>query len=59
MRLLFEGDTCHVEELFEGKPWRSGIQQRQDIQVQQKMHARPFIAKKETKTVHMANNHLL
>ena len=36
MRLLFEGDTSHVEELFEGEPWRSGIQQRQDTQVQQK-----------------------
>ena len=49
MRLLFEGDTCHVEELFEGEPWRSRIQQRQDTQVQQEKHAiaRPLIAIKE------------
>ena len=39
VRLLFEGDTSHVEELFEGEPWRSGIQQRQDTQVQQEKHA--------------------
>ena len=61
MRLLFEGDTCHVEKLFEGKPWRSRIQQRQDTQVRQKKHAiaRPLIAMKEQNTVHKANNHLL
>ena len=39
VRLLFEGDSCHVEKLFEGEPWRSGIQQRQDTQVQQEKHA--------------------
>ena len=49
MRLLFEGDTSHVEELFEGEPWRSGIQQRQDTQVQQEKRAiaGPLIAIKE------------
>ena len=60
VRLLFEGDTCDVEELFEGEPWRSRIQQRQNTQVQQKKHtiASPLIAIKEKKTVHKANNYL-
>ena len=59
VRLLFEGDTCDVEELFEGEPWRSRIQQRQNTQVQQKKHtiARPLITIKEQNTVRRVCNH--